>query len=100
MKTALARDLIREDTNSDGLVDSNPSGCRDPIADSHHVSAADRVDRICLLYAGWLIRGGRRGLVHSVVVRMLQMNWCRRSGFVGTIRWLAWRQCYTARKPN
>src|SRR5262249_23037469 len=69
-ETALARDLIKEDTNSHGLVDSNPAHCRNPIADSHHLSVADRMDRICLLYARRLVRGGCRRLVYSVALYM------------------------------
>src|SRR5215469_4589411 len=70
VQSALAHDLITAHNSSDGLVDSNRSHCWDSVADPHHVSAADRLGRICLLCSGRFARSRGGSFVCSVVVRM------------------------------
>src|SRR5215472_18261850 len=70
VQSALAHDLITAHNSSDGLVDSNPSHRRDSVADSHHISAADRLGRICLLCPGRFTSSGGGSFVCSFVVRV------------------------------
>src|ERR1051325_2489583 len=66
--SVLAWDLISEQIQVHGLVNSALSHRRHSIADSHHFSVTNRMAGIWLLRRGRYSGCGRKGIIYSVVV--------------------------------